>query len=251
MPSRTFGLIGRSLKHSFSKGYFTQKFAKERIPDCSYQLFELSDIREFETLIKNVSLSGLNVTIPYKEQVMDYLNSLDVSAKKVGAVNVIKFENDGELKGFNSDYYGFKMSLLDWLPENHEKDFSALILGTGGASKAVKAVLQDLEIPYRPVSRSASENILTYEDLNQNPDYVSEARLIINTTPLGMFPQVDQCPDLPYEVIDKHHFLYDLIYNPETTLFMQKGLSEGASVKNGLEMLHLQAEKSWEIWNGA
>ena len=251
MPSRTFGLIGRSLKHSFSKGYFTQKFSKERIADCSYQLFELSDIREFETLIKKVSLAGLNVTIPYKEQVMTYLSKLDVSAEKVGAVNVIKFENDGELKGFNSDYYGFKTSLLHWLPENYEQDLSALILGTGGASKAVKAVLQDLRIPYRAVSRSASENVRTYEDLNQNPDHVSEARLIINTTPLGMFPKLNQCPDLPYEVIDKHHFLYDLIYNPETTLFMQKGLAKGASIKNGLEMLHLQAEKSWEIWNGA
>ena len=249
MPSRTFGLIGRSLKHSFSKGYFSQKFSNERIADCTYQLFELSDIKQFGSLIKEVPLAGLNVTIPYKEEVMDYLNNLDVSAKKVGAVNVIKFENDGKLTGFNSDYYGFKTSLHHWLPDDRQHDLNALILGTGGASKAVKVVLQDLGMPYKLISRSAAENIVTYEELNQNPHWVSEARLIINTTPLGMFPRIDQCPDLPYEVIDNRHFLYDLIYNPETTLFMQKGLSKGASVKNGLEMLHLQAEKSWEIWN--
>ena len=249
MPSRTFGLIGRSLKHSFSKEYFTQKFSKGGMTDCSYQLFELSDIKGFEELVKTVSLAGLNVTIPYKGEVMAYLDELDVSAKKVGAVNVIKFEENGKLTGFNSDYYGFKNSLVGWLPDNALDSLSALILGTGGAGKAVKAVLHDLGIAYKTVSRTSAENTLTYEELNQNPQFVSKAGLIINTTPLGMYPRVDQCPDLPYGVIDNHHFLYDLIYNPETTLFMQKGLSQGANVKNGLEMLHLQAEKSWEVWN--
>ena len=246
--SRTFGLIGRSLKHSFSKGYFTQKFADEHIAGCAYELFELADIKAFETLIKEIPLAGLNVTIPYKEQVISYLHKLDSSAEKVGAVNVIRFDNNGGLTGFNSDYYGFKTSLINWLPEDITS-FSALILGTGGASKAVKAVLRDLEIPYQLVSRSTAENTLTYGNLRQNPEVVSASRLIVNTTPLGMYPQTNQCPDIPYEAVGEHHFFYDLIYNPETTLFMEKGQSKGARVKNGLEMLHLQAEKSWEIWN--
>lgn len=249
--SRTFGLIGRSLQHSFSKGYFTRKFEEEHITGCTYRLFELSDIKEFETLIKTVPLAGLNVTIPYKEQVMTYLHKLDISAEKVGAVNVIRFESNGQLTGFNSDYYGFKTSLENWLlyGNNGNQPISALILGTGGASKAVSVVLKDLGIPYKLVSRSATENTITYKDLNQNPELVRDTGLIINTTPLGMYPQVDQYPDLPYNVVGKNHFFYDLVYNPETTLFMEKGFSRGASVKNGLDMLHLQAEKSWEIWS--
>ncbi len=245
--SRTFGLIGRSLKHSFSKGYFSKKFSDEQITGCAYQLFELPDIEAFEKLVADVPLAGLNVTIPYKEEVMAYLHGLDESAEKVGAVNVIRFEPGPKLTGFNSDYYGFKTSLLNWLPAS--RNFNALILGTGGASKAVCAVLEDLKIPFTLVSRSIKEGRVTYEYLNQNPQVVGDAHLIINTTPLGMYPYVDQCPDLPYHMISDHHYFYDLIYNPETTLFMEKGINKGARVKNGLEMLHLQAERSWEIWN--
>jgi shikimate dehydrogenase len=257
---QTFGLIGKKLTHSFSKRYFTEKFEKENIKNCIYQLFELPSIDDFPDLIKKQpTLKGLNVTIPYKLEVLPFLHEIDPAAQRIGAVNVIKVGENGYLKGYNSDYYGFKISLLSFLDKNssfaQKKEIKALILGTGGASKAVKVALEDLEIPYCFVSRELSEttsitatNLLTYAQLSEN--LMTYSRLIINTTPLGMYPQVETCPEIPYEYLTKNHYLYDLIYNPETTLFMQKGQAQGANTINGLRMLYLQAEKSWEIWNG-
>lgn len=245
---RLFGLIGYPLSHSFSKAYFTQKFEKEGIADCRYDLFELKSIEEFPALLKDhPELAGLNVTIPYKQQVQQYIHLFDDSATQVGAVNVIRVNRDHSLTGFNSDYYGFRTSLRKWLPGLH---FKALILGSGGASKAVAAALKDLRIPFELVSRSVGKGSMTYAQLEEDPGWYDSHRLIINTTPAGMSPNIDQAPPISYEYITKRHYLYDLVYNPEETKFMRLGLEKGANVKNGLEMLHLQAEKSWEIWGG-
>lgn len=243
--SKELGLIGKTLSHSFSKAYFEQKFSAHNIQDYSYELFELDGIEELLPLIENhPQLIGLNVTIPYKQEVIPFLQEISPEAKTIGAVNVIKIQK-GKLTGFNSDYFGFKTSLLNWLPNGwHGK---SLILGTGGASLAVMAVLDDCNISFQRVSRSEGPGIVTYEDVN-NLDLVSRHKLIINTTPLGMQPNVESAPDLAYNKLGKEHFLYDLVYNPESTRFMQLGESQGTRVKNGLEMLELQAEKSWEIW---
>jgi shikimate dehydrogenase len=241
---KTYGLIGYPLEHSFSGKYFTEKFEKENIPDCEYRLFPLEYIKEFEEL-KKQDIAGLNVTIPYKEQVISYLDELDEHAKAIGAVNVIQFEN-GKTKGYNSDYYGFKDSLVKFLPS--ELRSKALILGTGGASKAVKQVLLDLSIPYQVVSRKKGYDF-TYEELNSTPEILSDIHLIINTTPLGTFPKVDEKPALPYKSINRNHYCYDLVYNPSETAFMKAATAQGAKSINGLEMLIGQAEKSWEIWN--
>ncbi|SFF38913.1 shikimate dehydrogenase family protein [Thermoflexibacter ruber] len=244
---RIFGLIGKKLTHSFSKKYFTEKFEREQIKQVVYELFEIPSIDDFPQLIENQeNLKGLNVTIPYKLEVLPFLHEIDPAAERVGAVNVIKIQENKKLKGYNSDYYGFKISLEKFLAGNTE--VKALILGTGGASKAVKVVLEDLNIPYRYVSRNSEKpDILTYNQLNE--DFFSSHQLIINTTPLGMYPLIETCPEIPYHLLGENHYLYDLVYNPENTLFMQKGAENGANVKNGLEMLYLQAEKSWEIWN--
>jgi shikimate dehydrogenase len=246
---RKFGLIGYPLSHSFSKKYFAEKFRNENIPDCEYQNFELRNIEDLPALIQTYpELSGLNVTIPYKESVIPYLDSLDPIARKIGAVNVIRITGEREKIGFNSDYYGFRYSLERWLGTD-KKYVKALVLGTGGAAKAVIKVLEDCNIAYRAVSRKQGRADFTYFDFTSDPDRVREYRLIINTTPLGMFPADNEAPNLPYETMDESFFLYDLIYNPEKTLFLQKGESSGAKILNGLEMLVLQAEKSWEIWN--
>jgi len=243
---RLFGLIGFPLSHSFSKKYFSKKFEAEQITDAHYELFEIPEAASIIQIIsENPSLKGLNVTIPHKETVIPYLHTIDEPAKKIGAVNVIKIEA-GKLKGFNSDYHGFKQSLLPLLPSDYKK-INALILGTGGASKAVKAALTDLGITYRLVSRTRSEAILSYAELT--PAHITQNHLIINTSPLGMHPNTNTCPDIPYEALSSRHILFDLVYNPEETLFMKKGKEKGAIVKNGLEMLTLQAEKAWEIWN--
>ena len=241
---RHFGLIGYPLGHSFSKKYFTEKFKELGLADHKYDLFELETIDLFPKLWNDSHLVGVNVTVPHKQAVKQYLDALDQSAEKVGAVNVIKRTGD-KLTGYNSDYYGFRTSLENFLPDNSVKN--ALILGTGGSSKAVKAVLDDLGIQITYVSRNASEQTISYDQLT--PERIRNCQLIVNTTPLGMHPKVEKCPDIPYEALGTSHFLFDLVYNPETTLFMQKGLDQGARVKNGLEMLHLQADKSWEIWN--
>jgi shikimate dehydrogenase len=243
---RNFGLIGKKLGHSFSKKYFETKFAQESITDCTYSLFELSSILEVPNLIISTpNLKGFNITIPYKQEILPYLHSLDSSAEKVGAVNVVSIIN-GQLIGYNSDYYGFKNSLESWITT---KVSNALILGTGGASKAVVAALIDLSIAPTFVSRSKSAENLTYLDLIESSELFQSFDLIINTSPLGMFPDVDSAPDLPYSAILPHQYFYDLVYNPTETTMMRLAAMQGANTKNGFEMLQLQAEKSWEIWN--
>ncbi len=242
-----YGLIGYPLSHSFSKKYFTEKFEQENIAATKYELFEIRDISDFPKIIaNNPNLRGLNVTIPYKEAVIKYLDDVAESAKKINAVNVIKIGKNGKMIGYNSDYYGFKNSLFRFLPENY-KGIKALVLGSGGAAKAVKAVLEDLQIPYLVVSRKQDPSTITYEAVTE--EHVKEYKLVINTTPIGMYPNVKDSPYLPYSSYTAEHFFYDLVYNPQETLFMMKGKARGAKTKSGLEMLHLQAEKAWEIWN--
>ncbi|RYD56579.1 MAG: shikimate dehydrogenase [Sphingobacteriales bacterium] len=241
MPA--YGLIGYPLSHSFSPGYFKAKFQKEAL-DATYKLFPIPTINFFPDLLQQYpELNGLNVTIPYKESVIPYLHSVDETAAKVGAVNCIKI-NNGITKGFNTDVIGFRESLIPLL---QPWQTGALILGTGGASLAVAFVLKELGINYQFVSRHAKGGSISYDQLTA--EHISGNKLIINTTPQGMYPDVSECPDIPYHVIDKGHLLYDLIYNPTETLFLAKGREQGAVTKNGLEMLELQAEASWQIWN--
>jgi shikimate dehydrogenase len=242
---KQFGLIGFPLSHSFSKKYFNEKFEKESIPNVSYENFQIASIEEFKALFDKSHLQGVNVTIPYKQQIIPFLDGLDSSAERIGAVNVVKKNKEGKLIGYNSDYVGFKNALSQFIPKNFSS--KALILGTGGAAKAVEVALQDLQIPCVYVSRTAKENIISYEQLNTYD--LNDYLLIINSTPLGMFPKVDEAPEIPYEKLTSQHFLYDLIYNPATTLFMQKGQEQGAHTMNGLSMLIGQAERAWEIWN--
>lgn len=244
---KVFGLIGQTVSHSFSKSYFDEKFFREGLRDHHYELFPLNNIEEIENLIQETKgLSGLNVTIPYKEQVMQYLDEVDPAAKKIGAVNVIKIQN-GKRKGFNTDYDAFYETIVKWLPK--DKSLHALILGTGGSSKSVQEALIKLKIDFKLVSRQASKGNYTYQDLEKKPQIISEAHLIINTTPLGMHPNTNAMPPIDYELLTPDHFVYDLIYNPARTQFLQKAEMRGATAKNGLEMLHVQAEKSWTIWN--
>lgn len=240
---KLYGLIGFPLSHSFSKKYFTDKFENEDIKNSAYELFEIDKIEKLTTVLKDnkEDLIGLNVTIPYKQEVIPYLDEIDAAAAEIGAVNVIKIV-DGKLKGYNSDYFGFKTSLEAFLGEVRPK---ALILGTGGASKAVAKALKDLGIDYQYVSRKASETSIDY---NQVKETFKDYKLIINSTPLGMYPKVDHCPGLPYELMDDSYFLYDLVYNPEETLFMKKGRDQGAKAIHGMDMLVGQAEKAYEIW---
>jgi len=244
---KEYGLIGKKLSHSYSKEYFDDKFNYMDLSDHTYHLFELKSIAELPSLIESrPELVGLNVTIPYKEDVFQYLSSLDQSAEKVGAVNVIKFLPNRSLKGFNSDYFGFKSSLTSWIKPF--KTLNTLVLGTGGSSKAVQAVLNDLEIPFTIVSRTKSKNSFSYEDLMGDPSIVRSHLLIVNCTPLGMFPNVHTLPQINYKELTEIHALFDLVYNPEMTQFLKKGFAKGCNIKNGFEMLNLQAEKSWEIW---
>jgi len=246
---KLFGLIGFPLTHSFSKKYFSEKFEKEGIDECLYENFELKDIDDLPVLIKTYhSLKGLNVTIPYKEDVIKYLDDLDYTARKIQAVNVIKMMDDGKKIGYNTDYYGFRTSLENWMGPEMKK-IKALILGTGGASKAVKTVLDDCGILYSTVSRDQFKGDFTYYDFIHDSDLIQDYRLIINTTPLGMYPNANEAPNLPYENMNEWFYLYDLIYNPEKTLFLENGEKSGVKIKNGREMLVLQAEKAWEIWN--
>ena len=243
---KLYGLIGYPLSHSFSRKYFSEKFVREGIPDSQYELFPIETIEQFPALLAAYpNLQGLNVTIPYKQQIIPFLDSLDESAAAVGAVNVIKFSGT-QLIGYNSDVFGFESSLLSFLQENRATPEHALILGTGGAAKAVVFVLQKLNIPYSIASRQPQDGQVSYEEVHA---HIEGFPLIINTTPLGMAPKVESCPDLPYDQLKRGHLLYDLVYNPETTEFMKRGLANGLPVKNGLEMLYGQAEKAWEIWN--
>jgi len=256
---RLFGLIGYPLGHSFSKKYFTEKFARESITDARYELFPLENISGLPLLLEqNPDLRGLNVTIPHKEAVIPLLHKLDETALAVGAVNCVKIENQ-RLVGFNTDIIGFGNSLVNFFQDNDRPDFfradslhrpwpeEALILGTGGAAKAVAYILKKLGIAFQFVSRKPKgENEIAYELL---PRIIHRSTLIINTTPLGMSPHEDACPDLPFERLTPEHFVYDLIYNPAETLLLQRAKARGCAVKNGLEMLHLQAEAAWKIWN--
>ena len=243
-----YGLIGYPLGHSFSIGYHNQRFADEGI-NAKYVNFEIPTIEELnEVLSQNPELKGLNVTIPYKEKVMEYLDYISPEARAIGAVNVIRVVHDGKkilLRGYNSDVIGFTQSIDPMLERYHKK---ALVLGTGGASKAVAYGLKSLGIESVFVSRYERPGTIQYESIT--PDVVHEYHVIVNCTPLGMFPKIDTCPTLPYEALDEHNILYDLIYNPDETLFMKKGAEHGAAVKNGLEMLLLQAFASWEFWQG-
>lgn len=240
---KEFGLIGKTLSHSFSKTYFTEKFNKEGLTDCSYDLFELEEINEVDEIFNLSHLKGFNVTIPYKVEILPYLDRIDPLAKRIGAVNVVKVGT--ERIGYNSDYFGFRKSIENWIP--FDLPTHALILGNGGASQAVKIVLQDLGITYKIISRSSGD--YSYDQLETNPELVKSSKLIINTTPLGMYPFVQASPKIDYSLISEQHYLFDLIYNPIKTTFLTMGEEMGAKIKNGEEMLVLQAEKSWEIWN--
>jgi len=244
--AKLYGLIGNPLSHSFSKAYFEKKFKKEKLINCIYNLYEIKEVElVLEVVNGNPSLLGLNVTIPYKEEIIPLLDSLDESALSIGAVNVIKII-ENKLIGFNSDYYGFEQSLLKWLP-SELSGINALILGSGGSAKAVKAVLIRNNISYTTVARKSSMNSITYRDLHES-NHVAKNKLIINTTPVGMSPRTNEFPDIAYNQITSSHFVYDLIYNPAESFFLKKALAQEAQIKNGLEMLELQAEKSWEIW---
>ncbi len=247
---RTFGLIGRSLSHSFSKTYFSQKFDRLRLADCRYELFELANPDELPQLLaQQPTLAGLNVTIPYKEKIWPYLTRVAPSAALVGAVNVIEIQLDGSLIGHNTDYLGFRDSLRHFYPAQHQQETSrALVLGTGGAAKAVSVALHELAIPHWLVSRNQLSSQLTYAELT--PAVVASHSLIINTTPLGTYPNVAEYPPIPYAALTPEHYLFDLIYNPRETRFLQLGREAGAQTCNGFEMLERQAEAAWAIWNG-
>lgn len=243
---RKFGLIGYPLTHSFSKKYFTAKFEKEAIWNCQFDLYEIAEISDFERILaENPGLEGMSVTIPHKQEVIRFLNELDPACELIGAVNCIQIRN-GYRKGFNTDYIGFKKSLQTWLGSDIPK---ALVLGTGGASKAVKVALKDLGVDFLSVSRSPRENQITYSDLKNNLAFFQNFPLIINTTPLGTFPNTEEMPEIPVEFLNQSHLVYDLVYNPEVTTLMQACLDRGGKVKNGMDMLVLQAEAAWTLWN--
>ena len=243
----TFGILGYPLGHSFSKKYFTDKFKNDGV-NADFLNFELPAISEFpKVLNQHKNLKGFCVTIPYKQDVIQFLDEIDPLAKRIGAVNsvqIIRDANKAKLVGYNTDIHGFMDSLKPFLKDAKPK---ALILGTGGVSKAVATGLEELEIPYTFVSRTAGENKLSYEMLTSQ--IMEDYHLIVNCTPLGTFPKDDTCPNIPYQFLTKNHFLYDVVYNPAETLFMKKGAEKGAQTLNGLQMLHLQAERNWEIWN--
>ncbi len=242
-----FGLIGFPLGHSFSKRYFTEKFEQLGISESyAYTQFEIPQISDFPGLIAIEGIKGFNVTIPYKQQIIPYLDEIDPAAARIGAVNTIKILADGRTRGFNTDYFGFQQTLKDW---SAYPDFSlrkALVLGQGGAAKAVIAAIEDVGISVVKVSRNASEGIVSYDEL---PNLMDQVGLIVNTTPLGMHPNEDACPPIPYELLTGQHYLYDIVYNPLETTFLKKGIAHGAGgIHTGIEMLYGQADKAWEIW---
>lgn len=246
-----YGLIGYPLGHSFSKGYFTEKFQQLGIADThTYEKFELENIQDFPTLLKsnNPALKGLNVTIPHKQNVIPFLDAVDEAALKIGAVNTIKIMPDGSTKGFNTDYWGFRWTLEKWADFQEILPQKALVLGKGGAAKAIIQALQDLGLATQYVSRTKEDDTITYEELTE--EVMKEHLFIVNTTPLGMYPKIENFPAIPYHLLTDKHLLYDIVYNPLETTFLKKGMENGAKgVHFGLEMLHGQAEKAWEIWN--
>ena len=236
---KTFGLIGKSLSHSFSSRYFNEKFYKEGITDTEYLNFEINDINEFQQLIKKQNLSGINVTLPYKESIIPFLDELSENAKRIGSVNTIQISN-GKLIGHNTDIIGFKQSITPLLSGRN----TALILGDGGAAKAVKFIFNQLNISHKTINRNSS---FDYSDITS--EIIDFNTIIVNTTPLGMIPEIKNYPQIPYELLTEKHLLFDLIYNPKETLFLKYGRANKACTKNGLEMLQIQAETSWNIWN--
>ena len=241
-----FGLLGKQINYSFSKGYFNEKFENSGLKDFYYTNFDLNKIEDLDPLLKSLpNLKGFNVTIPYKEKVMPFLDEIDEEAQSIGAVNTVKILKGNRLKGYNTDVYGFEYSILPFIKAIHKK---GLILGTGGASKAVAYAFSKLGIDFKYVSREIRrENTISYEDLNE--EIIKEHLIVVNCSPVGTFPNVHDCPNLPYEFITQDHLFYDLIYNPSETLFLKKAKFYCAQIKNGKEMLELQAEKAWEIWN--
>ena len=236
---RTFGLIGKSLEHSFSSQYFNEKFFKEGITDTQYLNFELKDISEFTELIKTNKLSGLNITIPYKESIIPFLDELNEEAQEIGAVNTIQFSN-GKTIGHNTDHIGFTNSIKPLLEDRNK----AIILGDGGAAKAIKYALKKLNIEYKTINRNTS-----FDYLDITKQITGYYTIIINTTPVGSYPNINDFPKIPYEYLNQNYLLFDLIYNPNETKFLAYGKAKNAQTKNGLEMLQLQAEESWNIWN--
>ena len=240
---KQFGLIGRNISYSFSKGYFAEKFINENIVDAVYDVFDLQQIQEVENVFKKENLIGFNVTIPYKQEIIPYLDELSPEAAAIGAVNTVLIKN-GKRIGHNTDCFGFENSLKPLLEDHHK---NALVLGYGGAAKAVVYILDQLNIKYKIVSRNPNENQIAYQDLNKT--ILNDYTVLINCSPVGTFPNITEAPEIPYSHLTSQHLLYDLIYNPEVTQFLQNGLENGSKIKNGYEMLVLQAEKSWEIWN--
>nr|WP_246516280.1 shikimate dehydrogenase [Aequorivita echinoideorum] len=237
-------MIGKNISYSFSKKYFSEKFQKEKLPH-SYENFDIAQIDYFpQILSENTNIKGLNVTIPYKEKIIQYLDGVDEIAKKIGAVNTIKITETRKLIGYNTDYFGFQKSLEEFLPLQKK---TAFILGTGGASKAIAFALENLGFSFTYVSRNAGSESLAYSDLSKN--IIENNLLIINCTPLGTFPKIEEFPPIPYQFLTENHLLFDLVYNPSETAFLKKGKENGARTSNGLKMLQLQAEKAWEIWN--
>ena len=241
--SRKFGLIGKNIDYSFSKKYFSEKFKKENL-DYTYSNFDIVNISEIESILQNNSISGYNVTIPYKEEIIKFLDEIDEVAKDIGAVNTIK-KIDNKNIGFNTDGFGFEKSLLPLIENKIPKN--ALILGSGGASKAIKYVLKKLKINYSTVSRKEGKSEFVYENLNEA--ILNKFKMIINCSPVGTFPNINNCPNIPYKFLTKDHILYDLVYNPIESLFLKRGRELGCKTKNGLEMLEIQANESWSVWN--
>ncbi|MCB0538837.1 MAG: shikimate dehydrogenase [Bacteroidetes bacterium] len=237
---KKYGLIGYPLSHSFSPAYFKQKFEKENIL-AQYDIFPLKDIKDFRSLVDKNNLQGLNVTIPYKEAVIEYLDEIDEEAKMANAVNCIRFRK-GKAKGYNTDIFGFEQSIFPLLNGRNK----ALILGTGGAAKAVQYVFKKLGVSFQLVSRYKSEDSISYKEMNK---IITGFNIVVNTTPLGMYPNITECPVINFDKINSSFLFYDLIYNPAETVLIQKAQEKGAMVKNGLEMLELQAEESWRIWD--
>lgn len=248
MAIKTYGLTGFPLGHSFSAGFFTEKFRQEGLSAThQYLNFPVESIEQLKEALPD-GIQGFNVTIPYKEQILPLLSEIDPAAREIGAVNCVKVLPDGKWKGYNTDAYGFRESLKEMLrSRNSSEPLEACVLGTGGAAKAVWYTLRELKIPFRKISRRPGDGQISYEEFSDS--LMDSSRLIINTTPLGMSPDLDKKPEIPYDRITKEHYLYDLVYNPAETAFLREGRKRGAWIKNGLHMLILQAERSWDIWN--
>jgi shikimate dehydrogenase len=243
LEKRKYGLIGKNINYSFSKKYFNDKFLKENITNCSYENYDLQSVKDFKKIIKDNAIKGFNVTIPYKEEIMEFINKIDPIAKKIGAINTIKIHNKNIIEGYNTDYIGFVISLKN-LITNQKK---ALVLGTGGASKAIIFGLSSIGIESTIVSRNKRKGVISYSELNKK--VIEENTIIINCTPLGTFPETQKCPKIPFEFLSSNHICYDLIYNPEKTKFLLESEKMGATIINGKKMLENQANESWKIWN--